>query len=135
MKTPMKLSQPAFRILLALFCGMILIAPAYASSARKVKLPAAGKSIRIESTIKGVGVKKLFVFHATSGTKLKIELSGAGPLRGVLLYPSGHQDGSPGGVIFDDTLTETGKYHLQVTESSMGDAWSGKFAVELSVAP
>jgi len=123
------------RSILVVLCGLVFVALSFATSARKVKLPPAGQSTRVQSTINGVGVKKLFVFHAFSGTKLKVELSGDGPLRGILLYPSGHQDGSPGGVIFDDTLSETGKYHLQVTESSMGDTWKGKFQVELSVAP
>jgi hypothetical protein len=131
----MNISHGIPRSITVVLCAVVLVVPSFATSARKVKLPPPGQSTRVQGTINGVGIKKLFVFHAFSGTKLKVELSGDGPLRGILLYPSGHQDGSPGGVIFDDTLSETGKYHLQVTESSMGDAWKGKFQVELTVAP
>lgn len=123
------------RTIVVALCGLLFVAPSSAAGARKVKLPPPGQSTRVQGSIHDIGVKKLFVFHAFSGTKLKVELSGDGPLRGVLLYPSGHQDGSPGGVIFNDPLSETGKYHLQVTESSMGDAWNGKFQVEFSVEP
>ena len=55
-----------------------------------------------------------------------------GPTRGVVTYPSGQQDGSTGGVVFDTRVNETGRYHLRVTESSMGTAWRGRVIVDVT---
>jgi hypothetical protein len=113
----------------------LLLFVAQAESARKIRLPPPGKSIDIEGELHGTADRKNFVFQGASGTKVRIKLSGAGPLRGEVTFPSqGKHEGSPGGVILDQLLTESGGYQLEISESSMGESWDGKFKISISVA-
>src|SRR5262245_46324518 len=64
-----------------------------------------------------------FVLHARAGQRMQVNIIANGPSRGVVTFPSGRQDGGPGGIVFDDRLTETGDYRIRVTESSMGEEW------------
>jgi len=50
-----------------------------------------------------------------------------------VIFPSGKQDGGPGGVVFDDKIDESGDYRIGVTESSMANAWRGNFTVTIDV--
>jgi hypothetical protein len=115
------------------FAFGFLLPIASARIPRKIKLPPPGKSERIEGRLRGMDDHKEFVFHGESGTKVKIELTGAGPLRGVVSFPTGHE-GGPGGTILDRRLPDTGEYRLRISESAMGEAWQGKFTIEISVA-
>jgi len=53
----------------------------------------------------------------------------ARPTRGVVYFPGGGSSGQPGGRVFDGALPTTGDYRIRVTESSMGEAWSGRVDV------
>jgi hypothetical protein len=52
-------------------------------------------------------------------------VEGAGATRGTVYFPNGTSSGQPGGRVFDDNLPATGNYRIRVTESPMGEAWSG----------
>lgn len=119
---------------LAINIALVFGSTAQAENARKITLPRPGKSLRIAGKLYGLGEKREFVFHALSGTKLKIELSGAGPLRGEVAFPSENHMGSPGGIVFDQVLKESGQYRLQIVESPMGESWEGAFNITISVA-
>jgi hypothetical protein len=56
-------------------------------------------------------------------------VEGAGPTRGTVRFPDGRTVGQPGGRIFDDVVPATGDYRILVTESPMGEAWSGRVVV------
>ena len=79
--------------------------------------------------LRGIRDEMYFVLRLNSGQHVRVEISGRGPTRGVLIFPSGKQDGGPGGVIYDDRIDETGDYRIRVTESSMAEAWRGRFTV------
>ncbi len=66
---------------------------------------------------------------------MRVDIRGRGPTRGVVIFPSGKQDGGPGGVIYDDTIDEEGDYKIRVTESMMAEAWKGKFTVTIRILP
>jgi hypothetical protein len=119
-------------LILAIAAALVQVS-ARGETGRRIKLPAAGKSARIAGEIHGVEEKREFTFNALKGTKLKIELSGDGPLRGQVTFPSGNYTGSPGGIILDEVLQESGRYQLEVRESPMGEAWNGAFRVTISV--
>jgi hypothetical protein len=74
-----------------------------------------------------------FVLRAQAGQHMRVEIRGRGATRGMVTFPNGQQDGAPGGVIFDGNLPDTGDYRIRVTESSMGDAWSGGITVIIDV--
>ena len=130
----MKLSFVA-RLSCFAFLFLTLVPAELAAASRRIVLPEAGHSTRLHGTIRGLNDRKCFLFEGSAGTSVKIELSGPGPLRGVVFFPSGGQDGAPGGVVFDRKLPDSGQYRLEVTESSMGDTWAGNFSVTISVAP
>jgi len=83
--------------------------------------------------LRGVRDEVFFVLRAQANQHMRVEISGRGPTRGVVIFPSGKQDGGPGGVVFDDKIDETGDYRIRVTESSMANAWRGNFTVTVDV--
>ena len=76
-----------------------------------------------------------FVLRAKSGQQMRVEIRGRGPTRGVLIFPSGKQDGGPGGVIYDGMIDEDGDYKIRVTESMMAEAWKGRFTLIVKILP
>jgi len=56
-----------------------------------------------------------------------------GATRGMIYFPSGKQDGAPGGLFAGGDLTETGDCRISVYESQMADAWCGHFTLEVEI--
>jgi len=75
------------------------------------------------------------VLRAKAGQHMRVEINARGATRGMVTFPSGKQEGAPGGVIFDDNIDESGDYRIGVSESSMGDAWRGSFALKIEILP
>jgi len=75
------------------------------------------------------------VLRAQANQQMRVEIKGRGPTRGVLYFPSGKQDGGPGGIIFDGVIDENGEYRIRVTESSMANSWHGRFTVTVEILP
>ena len=116
------------------------IAPATVQTATTCTPGAAACPIRIgfargwysgqaHSTLTGIRSVRWFVVHARAGQVLIIIVKGAGPTRGIVYRPNGTSSGQPGGRVFDSALTMTGDYRIRVTESPMGQAWSGGVTV------
>jgi len=76
-----------------------------------------------------------FVLRVKSGQQMHVEIKGRGPTRGVVIFPSGKQDGGPGGVIFDGKTDEDGDYKIQVSESMMAEQWKGRFTLLVRILP
>lgn len=70
-----------------------------------------------------------FVIHARAGQSMVVLVEGRGPTRGIVFLPNGRSSGQPGGRVFDGPAPLTGDYRIQVTESSMGQGWSGRVDV------
>src|SRR5437588_12580160 len=85
--------------------------------------------------MRGMRDEKWFVLRLSAGQHIRVDISARGATRGVLIWPSGKQDGGPGGVIYDDSVDETGDYKIRVTESSMADAWRGNITVIVEALP
>lgn len=83
--------------------------------------------------LRGARDEALFVLRARASQHMRVEIRGRGATRGVVIFPSGQQDGGPGGVIFDGILPETGDYPIRVTESSMAEGWRGSFTVTIDI--
>jgi hypothetical protein len=130
----MKLLNAQGRTLATIVAFGILLPLASAKTSHKIKLPPPGNSVRIEGKLRGMDDHKDFIFQGDRGTKIKIVLTGAGPLRGEVTFPSAGHEGGPGGSILDQPLPETGQYQVRVSESAMGEAWKGSFIIEISVA-
>jgi hypothetical protein len=85
--------------------------------------------------LRGINDAAVFVLRAKAGQHMRVEINGRGATRGMVIFPSGKQDGQPGGVVFDDTIDETGDYRIRVTESSMANAWRGSFTLKIEILP
>jgi hypothetical protein len=91
--------------------------------------------------IQGVGHGQLtgmtqelhFVVRAKSGQQMRLSVEADGPTRGLVTFPNGDTDGGPGPVFFDDTLPADGDYHIKITESSMGQAWTGGVTLHVRI--
>jgi hypothetical protein len=75
----------------------------------------------------------IFLLRARAGQHRRVEIAGRGGTHGVVIFPSGKQDGGPRGVVFDDDINEAGDYRISVTKSSIADAWSGSFTIKVDV--
>lgn len=120
-------------LILAALLLPVLQSSVGAKKVRRIKFKQGATVARVSGSLKGVGDEALFVLHARSGQHMRVNISGAGATRGVVTFPSGKADGQPGGLIFDDKLTETGDYRIRVTESSMADEWRGSFILEIEI--
>ena len=90
---------------------------------------------RATGYLRGVRDEAWFVLRAKPGQHMRIEIRGRGPTRGVVVFPSGKQDGGPGGVIYEGVIDESGDYKIRVTESSMAEAWRGRFTLTVKILP
>lgn len=105
------------------------------SSPRRIKFARGATVARATGYLRGVRHEAWFVLRAKSGQHMRVEIRGRGATRGVLVFPSGKQDGGPGGVIFDGVIDESGDYKIRVTESSMAEAWRGRFTISVRILP
>jgi hypothetical protein len=77
-----------------------------------------------------------FSFYARAGQHVLVKIT---PLTrdlitaGVVIYPSGKQDGGPGGLVFDSDLTETGKYRIRVTQRQVETNARFRLLVKISL--
>src|SRR6476619_532257 len=50
------------------------------------------------------------VLRANAGQHMRVNITARDATHGTVISPSGQQETQPGGVVFDDNLTETGDY-------------------------
>jgi hypothetical protein len=82
-----------------------------------------------EGRLTGINSEQWFVVNARAGQAMVVVVEGAGPTRGIVYFPDQHSIGQPGGRVFDEILPASGDYRIRVTESTMGEAWSGRVDV------
>ena len=90
---------------------------------------------RATASLRGIRDSAWFVLRLGAGQHVRVQIDAPGSTRGVLIWPSGKQDGGPGGVIYDGDVDETGDYKISVGESLMGEAWHGRFTVIVEALP
>ena len=105
------------------------------SSPRRIKFARGATVAHARGYLRGVRDEAWFVLRAKSGQHMRIEISGRGATRGVVVFPSGKQDGGPGGVVYDGVIDESGDYKIRVTESTMAEAWRGRFTLTVKILP
>jgi hypothetical protein len=90
-------------------------------------------SARVWGRLFGIRDKRFFVLWARAGQHMQVTITGAGPTRGIVFFPAGGSSGQPGGIVFDEDLTQTGNYIIEVEESMMANAWVGDFRLDVSI--
>ncbi|HTP26446.1 MAG TPA: hypothetical protein VMK12_12410 [Anaeromyxobacteraceae bacterium] len=115
--------------------ALCVLAACPGARARVLALKADSEPHKIEARLSGPGDVLELVFDARAGDHLTVGVVGAGGVRGTVISPSGAQEGGPGGVIINQAAKETGTYRLRVTESPMGEAWTGTVLVTIALRP
>lgn len=100
---------------------------------RRIRFKRGATVARVTGHLKGINDEALFVLRARKGQHMRVEITGQGATRGFITSPSGEENGAPGGVVFDEDLTETGDYHIRVTESQMAEEWKGTFTLKVTI--
>jgi hypothetical protein len=93
-------------------------------------------SVKVQGALTPKRKQAVYTFKAKKGEKLLVKIvPGKGlATSGHLKFPSGKEDGMPGGVIFDGILDESGDYLLTVTPHHMAeDSNYGNFVLELTI--
>ena len=120
----------------AMLASALLISSGFISpvaAQQRVTFARGATVARVTGYLRGIRDEAVFVLRAQAGQHMRVEIKGHGATRGVVIFPSGKQDGGPGGVVFDDNIDETGDYRIRVTESSMANAWRGSFTVIIDI--
>jgi hypothetical protein len=86
-------------------------------------------SAQAHGQLTGVNSELWFVVDARASQSMVAVVEGAGATRGILTFPNGRTEGQPGGRVFDGVLPTSGDYRIHVTESPMGEGWSGRVDV------
>jgi hypothetical protein len=81
------------------------------------------------SRLTGITSERWFAVRARAGQTMVVVVDGAGPTRGIVYFPNGTHEGQPGGRIFDGQVPASGVVRIRVSESPMGEAWSGRVTV------
>ena len=105
------------------------------SSPRRIVFARGATVARVTGYLKRIDDEAWFVLRVKSGQAMHVEIKGRGPTRGVIVFPSGKQDGGPGGVIFDNETDEDGDYKIRVSESMMAEEWRGRFTLTVRILP
>ena len=129
------------RLLRPILASTILLAALSGAVAQKESAPRRivfkrGATVaQVRGYLRGIRDEAWFVLRLKSGQHTRVEILGRGPTRGVVVFPSGKQDGGPGGIVYEGFIDESGDYRIRVTESSMAEAWHGRFTLKVRVLP
>jgi hypothetical protein len=104
--------------LLALFLSSLAVLAGDAERDRPIAFKPGQTAATSEGRFSDTAHEVYFSFYATKGEHLVVRIRPVTPgliTAGVVIYPSGKQDGGPGGIVFDSSLDETGKFRIKVT--------------------
>ena len=112
---------------------LIAVVNSAADSQTRIYFAPGATRSTVRGYLRGINDQAFFVLRAKAGQHMRVEIRGRGPTRGEVMFPSGGQDGGPGGVVFDGIIPDNGDYRIRVTESSMAEAWRGNFTLVIDV--
>ena len=135
--------------LVTLMPGLILTSPAVAagcaawwakkqycqaSPTTRVRFATGSTSKTVTGELVNLYDQDTFVFRARKGQHATISVGSApGSVRIFVYRPSGQLlDGAPGGVDIA-SLPVSGDYRIRTHESQMGEPWSGKYALTVTI--
>ena len=85
--------------------------------------------------LKSDGLEKSYCVYARAGQTMKVTVKPLAPdmvTRGNVISPLSHQnDGGPGGVIFDQKLSEKGRYDIRVGQRYEKNSGEFELSIEL----
>ena len=120
-------------VIFILLFSFLNVAATVPSKEIRIRFKKGATKTVVTGRLKGINDEVVFVLRARAGQHMRVNIKGKGATRGVVIFPSGQQDGGPGGLIFDGEITENGDYRIRVTESSMAEAWRGTFTLKVEI--
>ena len=136
MPLALSLSRPRTAIVVVVFFGLCARFAGLGESDQPIVFKHGQTIAYAQGEFSGKNREAYYSFYATKGQHLVVRIRPVTPAlmtAGVVIYPSGKQDGGPGGITFDSDLTETGKYRIRVTQRQ-GEV-SGKFRLSIKISP
>jgi hypothetical protein len=124
----------------SLTSSLVMIAACLATIAQTERVPqrivfARGATVaRATGYLRGNRDSAWFVLRASAGQHMRVSINARDATHGTVISPTGRQETQPGGVVFDDNLSET-DYKIGVSESPMANAWRGNFTVVVEILP
>ena len=131
----MQIKRGLLPLALIIACAFLNASAQTQNAPQRIRFARSATVARAAGYLRGVRDEKWFVLRAQANQQMRVEIKGRGPTRGVLYFPSGKQDGGPGGIIFEGIIDENGDYRIRVTESSMANSWRGRFTVTVEILP
>jgi hypothetical protein len=123
--------------LAAMFVASAFLFNSVASAAgreERIRLKRGAKEVRVSGRLTPATDEARFVIRARAGQTLSVELSGPGPLSGDVISPSGKSEGQPGGgVFFNERLTESGDYRINISEGNRGEKRNVQFVLKIQL--
>ncbi len=117
----------------ALFAVLSALALAHVASAEECLTVKEGAAREI-GRLKSDGGEKSYCVFARAGQTMKVTLKPLAPglvTQGHVVSPSRQDDGGPGGVIFDQKLSEEGRYEIRVGQRFEKKSGAFELLVEL----
>lgn len=126
------------RLCIVLLAAVASVADARtAPTPRRIRFALGSICARVPGQIPPKQVDTYFVVGAKKGQHLTVNLA-PGPRSmefanvGTVRKPSGGEEGTKGGIVYDEDLTETGDYRIRVARSLMG-SHGGRAAFVLEI--
>src|SRR5437762_11488291 len=120
---------------------LLIVAASLTASAQTERAPqrivfARGATVaRATGHLRGNRDSAWFILRASTGQHMRVSINARDATHGTVISPTGRQETQPGGIVFDDDLSETGDYKIGVSESNMGNSWRGNFTLKVEVLP
>jgi hypothetical protein len=111
----------------------ISVAAQSEKAAQRIVFARGATTARATGYLRGLRDSASFVLRASAGQHMRVEIAARGATHCGVFYPSGRGEVHPGGVVFDDTIDETGDYKIVVSESQMAEPWHGNFTVKIEI--
>ena len=122
-------------LLFVIVCAFVTASAQTERAPQRIVFARGATVARATGYLRGNRDSAWFVLRASTGQHMRVSINARDATHGTVISPSGQQETQPGGVVFDDDLSETGDYKIGVSESPMANAWRGNFTVVVEILP
>jgi len=118
-------------------CGIVIVLASCAGAAsdRALVFKRGQTRVVVHSRITRDNPRVCFSLRGREGQHMTVRIMPSGTVltSGHVMSPSGKADGGPGGIVFDNTIHETGGYRICVEPRQQSHP--GSFRLEVSITP
>jgi len=122
-------------LLFVIICAFVTASAQTERAPQRIVFARGATVARATGYLRGNRDSAWFVLRAGAGQHMRVNINARNATHGTVISPTGKQETQPGGMVFDDDLSETGDYKIGVSESPMANAWRGSFTVVVEILP